>query len=85
MDFLPVFTPGKDMAKPTIDSGVPSGAAPGSVCIESPKHLATDFLRHQKCFARNDVAVVVAPRLDLHLDAGLQLVMSRTRADQDHR
>ncbi len=50
----------------------------GQIGIECTEYLAADFLRNQKCFAGNDVAVVIAPGLDLELNAGFQLVDARS-------
>src|ERR1700722_5296323 len=56
----------------------------GQIGIESSNHLAADFLPDEKRFAGDDVAIVVTPRFNLHLDAGFEFIVAGARADQDH-
>src|SRR5579872_3790748 len=44
------------------------GSGAGQVCIECSYDLAANFLTNQEGLTRDDIAIVVAPGLDLHLD-----------------
>ncbi len=47
------------------------GCCAGEIRVEGADDLAANFLTDEEGFARNDVAFVVAPGLNLQLDAGL--------------
>ncbi len=68
------------------DQGISGIAAqdPEEFAVKGADHLAADFLCEQEGFARDDIALVVAPGFDLELDAGRHLGESLARANLDH-
>ena len=74
--------PGKDMAKPMRLSAVALGLV-GAAEVEGADDLAADALADDEDAARDDVAVGVAPGVDLELNAGVELLKSLAGADRD--
>src|ERR1700739_3417288 len=52
--------------------------------VEGSDDLAANFLTNEKSLARDDVAFVVAPDFDLHLNACFELIVTGAGADKDH-